>query len=241
MTVVTFALPDESRDFVARLGPTCRCPGRLPICSGRIGGESVVAFHTGVGNNAERRERWGNFLADPANPVRLVVCSGYAGALRPGVRVGDVILGENVSDPALLGVARRALADEPGGVHVGALHTAEAAVETAAAKAALFAATGRALAVDMETAWVAGACARAGVPLLALRVISDASDLDFPVPGGVIFDPGRQRPRFVALPAYLLTHPAQIGPFVRFVRGLGPARARLAAALEKVIVALAGG
>ena len=241
MTVVTFALPDESRDFVARLGPPRRgLPGGGgDDVAGWMGGGEVLAAHVGVGESPARRERLERLIGAEATAVRLLIVAGYAGALRPGIAVGDLVLGENCTDPALLGPVRAALAGEPW--HVGPVCTRPVAVETATAKAALFAATGGALAVDMETAWVAGVAARAGVPTVSLRVISDAADQDFPVPGGVMFDPGRQRPRYVALPAYLLTHPARIGPFVRFVRGLGPARARLAAALEKVITAPAMG
>lgn len=235
MIVVTFALPDESRDFVARLSRRSEpISWRLPMALGELDGRSVLVVHTGVGDSAFTRQTLDVALGlhRVEDPLRVLVAAGFAGALRPGLAVGELVSGENVSAPALLAVAREVLAGERW--HVGGLGTAAATVETAAAKAALHAETG-ALAVDMETAWIAEACARAGVPMLSLRVISDAADQDFPVPGAVMFDPIRQRPRYLALPAYLLTHPACIPPFVRFVRGLTPARARLAEALEKVI------
>ena len=53
-----------------------------------------------------------------------------------------------------------------------------------------------------------------------------------------MFDAGRQRPRFVALPVWLLLHPWRIAPFVRFVRGLGPARERLGRALGHLLAHL---
>ncbi len=238
MTVVTFALPDESRAFAARLGAPRRrlLPGRTRGIAGRWGPAEVAVVHVGVGDTGEQRERLARFLAEAAPRLRRLIVSGFAGALRPGVRVGDLVLGENHTDPALLGPVRAALAGEP--LDVGAICTRAAAVETAAAKAALHAATGGALAVDMETAWVAAAAKAAGLPTVSLRVISDAADQSFPVPGGVMFDPARQRPRYLVLPVYLATHPASPGPFARFVRGLGPARARLAGALGKVIEAL---
>ena len=76
------------------------------------------------------------------------------------------------------------------------------------------------------------------MPLLSLRVISDAAGQSFPVPNAVLFDAVRQRPRYVALPAWLLLHPWRIAPFVRFVRGLGPARARLGRALDQLLAYL---
>lgn len=245
MTVVTFALPDESRNFVARLGPARRplWPGggdALTGTLGTLGPGAVAAVHVGVGESPSRREAFERFLGEAVPRVRLLIVSGFAGALRPGVAVGDLVLGENHSAATLLGPVRAALAGEP--LHVGRIRTERSALETAAAKAAMFAATAGAVAVDMETAWVAAAAARGGVPAtLSLRVVSDAADQDFPVPGGVMFDPVRQRPRYLALPAYLAMHPGRVGPFVRFVRGLGPARARLAGALVKTIAALANG
>lgn len=242
MIVVTFALPDESREFVRGLGelsgtaPTTG--GVFPTYVGKVGTREVTVVHTGVAPAPAEQVVLDDVLRkQPGRPTtRLLIAAGYAGALRPGVRVGDLVLGGNRSDPALLAVAREALAGEP--LHVGTLVTETAAVESAAAKATLHAATGGALAVDMETAWIAAACARTGdggVPMLSLRAVSDAADQDFPVPGRVMFDQRRQRPRYLALPLWLAAHPARIAPFARFVRGLGSARARLAEALEKVI------
>lgn len=214
--VVTFAVPDESRAFEARSphGP-------------------VVVVHTGVGDTPAGRRRLDDVLGEET--PRFVLSAGYAGGLRADLRVGDLVLAENFSDPGLLDAARPLLADEP--CHVGALVTQPLVAETAAAKRALHDATG-ALAVDMETAWIADACARAGVPLLALRVVSDAAGQSFPVPNDVLFDAVRQRPRYVALPAWLLLHPWRIGAFVGFVRGLGPARARLGRTLSLLLTHL---
>ena len=214
--VVTFAVPDESRAFAA-------ASDRSP----------VVVVHTGVGDSPGGRRRLERVL-DEDEP-RLVISAGYAGALGPDLRVGDLVLGENFSDPGLLAAARALLADEP--CHVGKFLTQNTVAETAAAKSALHAATG-ALAVDMETGWIADACARAGVPLLAVRVVSDAAGQSFPVPNAVLFDAVRQRPRYVALPMWLLWHPWRIVPFVHFVRGLGPARARLGRALGRLLTGL---
>ncbi len=233
--LVTFALPDESRDFVRLLTGAQRLDPRDHLSSvvGEWSGRSVAVLHTGVGDSDACRRRLDDTLR-VARPS-CVISAGYAGGLGPALRVGDLVLGENHSDPAMLATAHAALAGEP--LHVGLLLTQTVAAETAAAKAALHAATG-ALAVDMETAWIAAACATAGVPLLSLRVISDAAAQSFPVPGHVLFDAVRQRPRYVALPWHLLTHPARIAPFVAFVRGLVPARARLTRALGRVLASV---
>ena len=230
--LVTFALPDESRDFVRLLVNTRRLAPRdhLSAVTGEWSGQRVVILHTGVGDADSCRGRLDDAL-QTARP-RLVVISGYAGGLHPALRTGDLVLGENHSDPALLAAARANLAHEP--LHVGTLLTQSVVAETVAAKGELHASTA-ALAVDMETAWIAAACAAASVPTLSLRVISDAANQPFPVPGRILFDAVRQRPRYFALPCYLLTHPAGIAPFVRFVRALPAARARLTNAIGHLI------
>lgn len=210
--VVCFAVPDESRRFV--------------------GTTAATVFHTGVGDTLTARERLAHLLAT-STPC-LVVSAGYAGGLSSALAIGDLVLGGNHSSPAPLARARDALASEP--CHVGTLLTVPAAVESAVEKAELHRTTG-ALAVDMETAWIAEVCAAARVPLLSLRVISDAAGDDFPVPGHVLYDAVRQRPRYLTLPLWLATHPGRIGPFARFVRGLGPARERLTRALRLVLAA----
>lgn len=246
MIALTFALPDESRDVRARLqrhrreeaagdDDTAHAHGTV----GRFGGAVVIVAHTGVGASALCRARVQALLAH--EKPTLVIASGYAGGLHADLRIGDLVIGENVSDPSLAQIARDALAaagfTEAGYSGRGTLTTAPRTVETAADKRALAAASG-AIAVDMETGWIADACRAAGVPLLALRVISDDARTDFPVPASVMFDQVKQRPRLVALPLWLLAHPARIAPFVRFVRGLAPARRRLTDALEKVVAAL---
>ncbi len=234
--LVCFAMPDESRLFTAQLERrrTVRGDRRhpLPTVLGELRGRPITVVHTGVGDSAAAREHLARTLANEASPPRLVISAGYAGALGPDLAVGDLVLGENFSSPALQREALPRLVNER--VRLGVLLTESATIESAAAKHALHTATG-ALAVDMETAWIAAACAASAVPLLSLRVISDAADQDFPVPGRVLYDAVRQRPRLLALPAWLAMHPRQIAPFARFVLGLGPARERLTRALQIVL------
>lgn len=237
--IVTFALPDESRAFVAALRPAVRTlhrggPPELPTIISHCGNKLVAVVHTGVGDTPEGRERLKTIIAT-AEDLRGVISAGYTGGLSPSLQLGDLVLGENYSDPDLARLACAALAGQP--LHVGLVTTQTAAVETVADKAALHAEIG-ALAVDMETRWISNVCGWAGAPMLSLRAISDPADHAFPVPTHVFFDAARQRPRYFALPWHLLTHPGRIGPFVRFVRALSPARARLAHALTAVVDAL---
>jgi 4-hydroxy-3-methylbut-2-enyl diphosphate reductase len=105
-----------------------------------------------------------------------VIVAGFAGALDPRLRPGDIVLASELrhpdatvagADPAILaGVLRR------GGlrVHVGPVYSSPRIVH-GAARAELHA-TG-ALAVDMESAWVSEALGRA---IVTLRAVSDSPD-----------------------------------------------------------------
>ena len=238
--LVTFALTDESRGLLRLLSHPIRLAphDHLSPVEGEFSGRPVVILFTGVGDSAACQRRLTAALESKRPHGDLAISAGYAGALAPALHVSDLLLGQNHSDPALLATARTVLeADSP---QIGALSTQPVAAETVAAKpswATLYATT-QALGVDMETAWIAAACAQVGIPLLSLRVISDAADQPFPVPNHILFDLVRQRPRLVALPCYLLTHPSRLGPFVRFVRGLGLARIRLTRGLAKLLASL---
>ena len=237
--LVCFAVPDESRLFRAMLAKrrVVHGAGRhpLPTVYGELAGCPLTVVHTGVGDSPMARAYVARALTEAVPPACAVVSAGYAGALHADLAVGDVILGANHSSAALVSRACGRLEDLS--VRAVDLVTVPEAVEDAAGKKALHGTSG-ASAVDMETAWIAAACAAAGLPLLSLRVISDAADQDFPVPGRVLYDAVRQRPRYLALPAWLALHPGRIVPFVRFVRGLGPARARLTRALGIVVARL---
>lgn len=227
--VVTFALPDEGRDFVRLLKNRTRRRGHLAPIQGDLAGCHVTVAFTGVGSGGECRQRLDRVLEPRPD---WLIASGFAGGLCAGLAVGELIIGENQSEPGLVEQAIRALKAFP--VQRVGLTTQPSLAETVAAKAALAGQTG-AQAVDMETAWIAEECARAGTLMLSLRVISDAMDQAFPVPGRILFNVDRQRPRYVRLPLWLLAHPRQIAAFARFVRGLAPARRRLAEALLAVV------
>ena len=220
MIAVTFALPQESRDFrhaLRHATPVGEAP--RPLLLGNVGDEEVLVGHTGVGP-AAAAEGIAALLA--YHRPRLLISTGFAGGLDPSLATGDLLIATNFSTPALVAQSRALLT---GGTRAffGMLTSQPHTAETVAEKSALAATTG-ALGVDMETASIAAACARAGVPLLAVRAISDSALEPLPVPFAEWFDLAAQRPRPLALLRFLAHHPAQISPFARFVHGLTPAR-----------------
>lgn len=112
----------------------------------------------------------------------LLVSWGLAGGLGAAVPPGTVVLprrvlsegAEPVEVDALWHARLSALATDLS-VDGGDLLTVPAALESPAAKRAAAAATG-AVAVDMESAAIGTAAARAGVPFVAARVVIDGCD-----------------------------------------------------------------
>jgi adenosylhomocysteine nucleosidase len=114
-----------------------------------------------------------------------VIGAGLAGAISPGLAVGDIVasrrvrfeVGDTATPDARL--LERALA---AGAMPGTLITVARPAVSHAARAALAGtvAGGDALAVDMESAaWAREAAAR-GIPYLVVRIVSDAADEDLP-------------------------------------------------------------
>jgi adenosylhomocysteine nucleosidase len=127
--------------------------------------------------------RWGPLLA--GLDVPLVVSAGVCGALDPRLRPGDLVIPERVIDPA--GTAyplapahhRAAVARAGAPVSTGAVVTTRDVVATPETKASLFATSG-AVAVDMESAFIAARAAGHGYPALVVRAVSDDARQELP-------------------------------------------------------------
>ena len=225
MIAITFALPTESVG-IRRSLHDIRRDGNL-VC-GRIGDHAVTISHTGIGAKKcnERLEE----LLHKARP-RLVISSGFAGAVAEDFHIGDLILAENFSDRQLLINAERILRDHK--PKVAHLFTSKSIADSIAERSQIARASGAA-AVDMETSAIVGICNAHGVPLLSLRAISDSPTESFPAPPSVLFDIEHQRPNYPGLILYLFRHPSSIPSLLRFRRQI----ARVRAVLTEAIVAL---
>lgn len=203
MIAVTFALPSESSDFRRLLGDRER---------------EIAILHTGVGAEICQR-RIEPFL--DRQRFDFVISSGFAGGVDPSLGVGDLVLADNFSDPELLDRARAQLH-----CRVATLATAARVIASEWERIQLARENGAA-ALDMETKWIARACAERQIPMLSLRVISDTTVAPFPAPPEVLFDLARQRTNTARLAAYLARHPSAIFRLIRFSRQIALARARL--------------
>ena len=132
--------------------------------------------------------------------VSLLVSWGLAGGLGADVAPGTVVLPRRIVAPGAEALPvdaawherLTALAADVA-LDCGDLLTVPAALESPAAKRAAAAAT-RAVAVDMESAGIAAAAARARVPFVAVRVIIDGCDDSLPAGAeGWIDEKGNRR------------------------------------------------
>lgn len=204
--LVCFAVPQEAKPFQKLLHS--RADVRITV--------------TGMGSrNAERALR--NALA-LQKPTRAFTC-GFAGALDPGLRIGDVVFHTN--DDELAAQLSRA-----GAKSVSFCCAARVAV-TAMEKSALRRAT-NADAVEMESAVIQSVCAEAGVPCAIVRTISDLANEDLPLDFNALLTADR-RLSPVKLALGILKSPGCIPALVRLGKNSAFAAEQLARVLQQVI------
>jgi nucleoside phosphorylase len=228
MIAVTFALPAESSQFLRRVRNKSRVNRNgTRIIRGNIDDREIEVLHTGVGESV-CRERAGKFLED--QQFELLISAGFAGALNDQLQIGDLLLAKNFSTVHLN--EKRSLSTLP--IHAADLLTASALIDSAEERNSVARASGAA-AVDMETEFIARACAAHGIPLLSLRVITDTPREPFPAPPNVLFDIAKQRTDLAKLTKFFLAHPNRIPSLVQFARRTAQARKTLADALVEVV------
>lgn len=166
--------------------------------SGRVG-----LAQAGVGpRNLERAVM--AFMVGPRKP-RLLVSTGFCGAIAPGVQGGDLVVGSSVffseggepgvrSDPWALEQTLQLLGHLGVPHHRGAILPVPRLVSSPAEKQALWLKTG-ATAVDMESGHLAALARSLEIPFLVVRAVSDtASDPLEPGWQGLVGPDGGLRP-----------------------------------------------
>jgi adenosylhomocysteine nucleosidase len=230
MIAITFALPAESSDFVSLLEkPNRNSREGVESVRGQLHGKSVAVIHTGVGRKicAKRME-----VLLRRERFEYLISAGFAGALEKELRIGNLLIAENFSSPQLLRSPHLDLADD--GLFLGKLLTVSGVIDSNAERERLATKTGAA-AVDMETEFIAEACADHELPMLSLRAISDTPAEPFPAPAHVLFDIEKQKTDFARLSFYLVRHPGALSRLNAFRERVAVARKTLTAVLDKIL------
>ena len=229
MIAITIALPAESSEFLKRLGNKSRSHrNSVGIVRGTIGHREIEVLHTGVGEKI-CRERIEKFLE--YQQFDCLISAGFAGALNDELRIGDLLLAKNFSVIELKD-KHSAFADSR--IRVADLLTIPDLIDSSEERARIAHDSGAA-AVDMETEFIARACAAHGIPLLSLRVITDTPLESFPAPPNILLDIEQQRTHMTALAKFFFTHPNRILRLVQFAKRIARARKTLSKALIQVV------
>ncbi|MEP7015865.1 MAG: hypothetical protein ABI925_10530 [Verrucomicrobiota bacterium] len=226
MIAVTFALPAESSHFVRLLrDKTDHVQNGVSTISGKIDNVAVEILHTGVGEKICTR-RLERFLQD--RQFEFLISAGFAGALTDRLAAGELVFAKNFSTIAFAQPASKPT------IHFADLHTAAAMIDSADARKEMARTTG-AVAVDMETQFIARICSEHALPMLSLRAISDTPSDPFPAPPDVLFNITAQRTDMLKLAAFFLAHPNRIPRLIQFARRIGRAKEVLAKAVAEGI------
>jgi nucleoside phosphorylase len=238
MIAITFALPAESRELLRLLSNKSRGDRNgIRIIRGKVDDRTIEVFHTGVGENV-CRQRMAKFLSatgrirpgEHAQHFDYLISAGFAGALNDQLQLSDLLLAKNFS--TVRPEENFSVSSLP--IHMADLLTVPALIDSREERNKLGLTSG-AVAVDMETEFIARACAAHGIPLLSLRVISDTPRELFPAPANILFDIEQQRTRMLKLATHLLAHPTRVPRLVQFARRIARARKSLADALVDVV------
>jgi nucleoside phosphorylase len=229
MIAVTFALPAESSEFLRRLGNKSRADRNgITIVRGTIDHRSIEVIHTGVGEDISS-QRIGKFLGN--QQFDFLISAGFAGSLNRELQVNDLLVAKNFSTLDRK-QAQSSLSNVP--IYAANMLTVPALIDSSEEREKIARESG-ASAVDMETEFIARTCAVHGLPLLALRVITDTPTQPFPAPPSVLFDIQQQRLHIVVLAKFFLAHPTRIPGLIQFARRIARARKTLSNALVQIV------
>jgi adenosylhomocysteine nucleosidase len=182
---VVVAEPAEASELVDRLTGTVKSQGEgFTAHEGELAGRQVVIVTTGPGADAARQ---GVMALAAGHRPRWIVAAGFATALAPELRIGDIVMADRLLgqagsssaaadgelsvdfqiDPAALAALRH--------LHVGRLLTADR-LPTDGEQKRLLAERYQALAADRQSAVVAEVCRHERVRFLAVRVVREACE-----------------------------------------------------------------
>ena len=191
---------------------------RLPLAKG---GCEILITGMGRRNASTRfREALGRF-----SPERVLTC-GFAGALNPELKTGDLLFDEDFD----AGLGKRLL--QLGAIPAKFYCSARVAI-TAAEKADLWRDTG-ADAIEMESSVIRTLCREQRIPSVTLRVVSDAAHENLPLDFNALMT-SDQRISVFKLAFALMKSPRAVPGLLELQRNTRLAARRLAVAVSSLV------
>jgi len=214
------------------------------LCTTGLEAEAKIARRAGlsavVGAGDHRRTI--AVVEKAASAAECLVSFGIAGALKPGLRAGDIILSTEVVDEDRRWLSSESLrpriaelVQEIGAIE-GPVLGAQMVVATKTDKRRAWRETG-AIAVDLESIVVARAAAALGIPFIVLRAIADPAVRELP-PAALVPLGADGRPSIGQVLASVMRRPQQLPTLFSVAREARQALAALvgpAHALNRVL------
>lgn len=241
---VVVALPEERVALVKKLQQVKRrVVNGVPLYNGTLGTRTICVVEGGMGTAAASRAT--KILLAEMKP-NLIVSAGFCGALRPEVKVADLVVsrqmcavdGQGMRQIPIVGgelsAARLSAELQSRGLRTwqGTFITTSRIV-TKADMAAELPEDLPVPVLEMESAAVAQAAAAAGVPFLGLRSVSDAADEEL----GFSLDELTDKQFQISIPRVLLAclkKPRIIPQLARLAANSGRAGKSLGTALQQI-------
>jgi adenosylhomocysteine nucleosidase len=251
MIVLLAALEEEVSGLKQRMALAPEAASGLDDAAytGQFRGKPVALVVTGMG----RQRAEASIAAVLARlPVTAVISTGFSGALERQLQIADLVLASELmglagpgsdeiepiiyqADQRLLHTTTEALRTTSLRVVSGPTVTAPSIIATPAGKQGMGRQTG-AVAVDMESYWVARAISDRCLPFLAIRAISDAQEELLPPLHQILDEEGNPRARRLA--AHLIREPGSLVALARLARNARQARQALTAGVACTVAAL---
>jgi len=220
-----------------------------PVCRvyrGQLAGKPCLLLQTGIGR--KRAENATRFVLE-RYPVTAMISLGFAGALTPDLRIGDVVVCSSVrrasgfgkdegeaepyaADASLLALASGGPEDESTRFPAGTCVTTPRVVSGARTKQEL-SREFQAQVVDMESYWIAGIASGHHVPFIAIRSVSDTLKDDLRAIDHILDSEGRVLWERVV--PYFLLHPHHLPSMFIAFRNMRRAERNLTAFISDLV------
>jgi len=242
---IVVAMPEELRPILRRFATHRKeQTGQFPVYLLRLDGRSLTIIQSGMG--VQKAAAATNELIRYATP-RILISAGFAGGVRKGLAVGDVVLaGQSLalsegvlSDAGTLGSESllAALAEHFSGhpfrIAGGTTITTRSIVRKRTADQQIAQEIVNPV-LDMETSAVAETAARNGIPLVAIRAISDAAEEELLFSLDEITD-RNQNIRIRKVLITIAKNPCILPQMLRLAKNSKRAGSNLAIVLERLV------
>lgn len=228
MTAVLFPTDFEAKDFVGQMtGRSTKNVEDVTVHTGKIGKTQIITAIIGMGPQLASKS---TLIFLKHHKVSNVILAGFAGALSPQLKRGQILIVQNYSSEALVNFLKL-LPD----FDIARVYPSDRVIASAQLKQQMGSQYNCQL-VDMETDAVARAVIPHGIEFLSIRAISDLATEDVPddvLSKGYNIHTGKTSP--VRLIMHLALNRQRINAFKEFLKPLPQVRKDLTNFLVQVI------